>query len=191
QRHVTGCQDKVALWKRGHFPTDTSYYKIVDTFIAPGDSSMPGNYLADGYRGGTSYAANYFVFGDEAGDSVVPPAPSGTARIPATIPDGTSNTISLGERFAVCLNMYQHVWGLDSPGQINPYSPYVVVQRLPYFNIDYVSSCDPFGYGTFSAAGVQVSLLDGSVRLITSGISQTTWTNALMPDDGNPMGSDW
>src|SRR5262249_26930526 len=97
----------------------TSYYKIVKTFIASGDSSMPGNYLPDNYRGGTSYAANYFVFGDETGQLGVPNADGGKAHIPATIPDGTSNTIALGERFAVCggRSGYPHVWALDAGGQ--------------------------------------------------------------------------
>jgi prepilin-type N-terminal cleavage/methylation domain-containing protein len=165
---------------------------IVKIFVAPGDPSMPGNYLADGSRGGTSYAANYFVFGDETGQAGVPPAPGGAARIPVTVPDGTSNTIALGERFAVCKGSNgQHVWGYDAGGQQNPYSPYVFIDTLPRFTTDYVSKCDPYGYGTFSSSGIQVSLLDGSVRLITSSISAPTWSNALWPDDGNPMGSDW
>src|SRR5262245_36210812 len=113
----------------------TSYNKIVKTFIASGDSSMTGNYLPDNYRGGTSYAANYFVFGDETGQLGVPNADGGKAHIPATIPDGTSNTIALGERFAVCggRSGYPHVWGLDAGGQNNPYSPYVIIDTLPRF----------------------------------------------------------
>ncbi|HEY7422750.1 MAG TPA: DUF1559 domain-containing protein [Gemmataceae bacterium] len=173
--------------------SQTSYGTIVKTFLALGDPSMPSNYLADGFRGATSYAANYFVFGDETGRAGVANADGGTARIAATIPDGTSNTIALGERFAVCRgsNGYAHVWGLDAGGLDNPYSPYVFISTLPLFNANCVSTCDPFGYGTFSVSGIQVSLLDGSVRPITSGISAQTWFNALWPNDGNIMGSDW
>jgi prepilin-type N-terminal cleavage/methylation domain-containing protein len=164
---------------------------IVKIFIAPGDSSMPGNFLADGSRGGTSYSANYFVFGDEAGSwPGIAAAPSGVASIPTTISDGTSNTIALGERFAVCRNTYQRVWGMDGQDG-SPWSPCVGVVNVPLFNPDYISSCDPWGYGTFSTSGVQVALLDGSVRLVSNGISAQTWSNALLPNDGNPMGSDW
>jgi prepilin-type N-terminal cleavage/methylation domain-containing protein len=36
-----------------------------------------------------------------------------------------------------------------------------------------------------------VGIGDGSVRTVSSGISTTTWFNACVPDDGNPLGSDW
>jgi hypothetical protein len=38
---------------------------------------------------------------------------------------------------------------------------------------------------------MQVGLGDGSVRGVSSGVSVTTWTNACIPNDGNPLGSDW
>jgi hypothetical protein len=38
---------------------------------------------------------------------------------------------------------------------------------------------------------MNVCLADGSVRRINASISQQTWTSALLPDDGNPLGSDW
>ncbi len=36
-----------------------------------------------------------------------------------------------------------------------------------------------------------IALMDGSVRKISSSLSQTTWTNALNPADGQVLGSDW
>jgi prepilin-type N-terminal cleavage/methylation domain-containing protein len=38
---------------------------------------------------------------------------------------------------------------------------------------------------------LQASLADGSVRSISGGITQNTWINALLPDDGQVLGSDW
>jgi hypothetical protein len=38
---------------------------------------------------------------------------------------------------------------------------------------------------------VNVALLDGSVRSINPSISNSTWTNALLIDDGNVMGNDF
>jgi prepilin-type N-terminal cleavage/methylation domain-containing protein len=37
----------------------------------------------------------------------------------------------------------------------------------------------------------QVALADGSVHSISGRISSTTWTNAIDPRDGQPMGPDW
>jgi hypothetical protein len=33
--------------------------------------------------------------------------------------------------------------------------------------------------------------MDGSVRGISSSITQTTWNYAIQPDDGQAMGSNW
>jgi prepilin-type N-terminal cleavage/methylation domain-containing protein len=40
-------------------------------------------------------------------------------------------------------------------------------------------------------AVVQVGMGDGSARGVSSGVSQATWQNAILPADGNPLGSDW
>ena len=43
----------------------------------------------------------------------------------------------------------------------------------------------------FSRSGMQVCLGDGSVRVVTSGISQEAWNWACNPDDPNPPPADW
>ena len=131
------------------------------------------------------------MFGDEVGGYGVSQARSGVARLPATIPDGTSNTIALGERFAVCYPQlslpYQRIWGQDGANQ-SPWSTYIFISSLPYFNANPNTHCDPYGYGTFYAAGVIVSLLDGSVRTVSSGIAHKHGPTALMPNDGQVFG---
>jgi hypothetical protein len=36
-----------------------------------------------------------------------------------------------------------------------------------------------------------VAMTDGSVRLVSPGLSQITWAYACNPADGMPLGSDW
>jgi prepilin-type N-terminal cleavage/methylation domain-containing protein len=161
---------------------------VIKTFLGPGDPTMPANGIMtnNGNRGGISYAANYNVF--QTGDFAGGPQ-GGYARIPATIPDGTSNTIGFGERFANCQN-YSVVWG-DDVNVGNQYSPwtYYGFTTLPQVNIN-PTACNNY---TFNTAGttVQVGLMDGSVRGIGAGITSTTWYNALMPNDGGVLGPDW
>jgi len=54
-----------------------------------------------------------------------------------------------------------------------------------------VKQCDPRRVQAFSAGGIQVALVDGSARSVSPAISQSTWANAVVPDDGNTLGSDW
>jgi prepilin-type N-terminal cleavage/methylation domain-containing protein len=183
--------------------------EIVKSYYAPGDPSLSGNFLAEnwGNRPETSYAANGFVFGAEAGNpywyggAPIPPGNGGTARIPATIPDGTSNTIGFGERFAVCnnYNSVQHIWCED--GQAggwwsqyawpNQYVPGVFYTSLPLFNANYNTYCNGYYYGTFSPAGIMLGMMDGSVRLVSNGVSSYSWYAALMPNDGLTFDSSW
>ncbi len=169
----------------------------VKTYIAPGDPSMPSNFLTYGNGPATSYAANFYVFSDELGGWGMPSGQGGYARIPATIPDGTSNTIAFGEKFCICnqsyngqQRQYEHIWNDDGQPQ-NQWSPYVFLPQPPLFNANYDGNCLWYLYGTFSSGGVGVSLMDGSVRTISSGISSATWQNALLASDGQPMGPDW
>jgi prepilin-type N-terminal cleavage/methylation domain-containing protein len=142
------------------------------------------------------------------------------ARIPATFQDGTSNTIVFAEKYMVCgpssTSRAAFYWGetcLDcgSPGTKdgacnrlgNPPS----VGSPPMF---YTSQGANFGFAgvTFQAkpppnncnpcmlqgpwaGSILVGLGDGSVRLVSSGITAKTWTNAVGPQDGNTLGSDW
>ena len=74
---------------------------VVKTYIAPNDPSMPGSKKTWGSRPAVSYAANWHAFGggwDE--DWQI----GGKATIPSSFPDGTSQTIGVLERRAVCGN---------------------------------------------------------------------------------------
>jgi prepilin-type N-terminal cleavage/methylation domain-containing protein len=54
-----------------------------------------------------------------------------------------------------------------------------------------VLQCDPTRLQTFGASGLQVLLMDGSVRQVTASASTATWVRAILPDDGFVLGSDW
>jgi prepilin-type N-terminal cleavage/methylation domain-containing protein len=160
---------------------------VVKTYIAPGDPTAPADGHTWGNRGATSYASNWFVFqGDGNGSSV--------ARIPATFTDGTSNTIVFAERFAVCnADGGQHIWGEDGQGSgpgANFYPPSVWNTALPQIGYN-ANNCSSYYFQGFSLAGIAVGLGDGSVRLVSSGVSQTTWYSALTPSGGEVLGSDW
>ena len=169
----------------------------IKTFIAPGDPSVPGNGLLSGWnnRGAASYAGNGFLFGADGGNNAVngiPYSAGGTARLPSTMPDGTSNTMGFLERYAICnnSNAVQHCWQEDGQGT-NAWSPGIFNNALPLFNANYNTRCDGSIAGTFSPAGIMVSMMDGSVRLVTTSVSQNTWSYALWPSDGIPLGPDW
>ncbi len=210
------------------------------TYQAPNDPTLPADGTTwgtggDGQgRGATSYAANWHLFGGGWGEDW---QIGGKARIPASMPDGTSNTIGYFERYSVCGNQanptgygyVEHIWSEDGqnsgpiaqkynnnvffipaywasivggydptppadyPIDLNPASPlygsskyFSVPQTAPPKNL-----CDPTRLQTFSAAGIQVLLMDGSVRAVSSSVSLPTWTRAIVPNDGLTLGNDW
>jgi len=51
--------------------------------------------------------------------------------------------------------------------------------------------CDPYRVQSFSSGGIQVLLMDGSVRNVSPNISIISWSRAIVPNDGLVMGSDW
>jgi len=112
--------------------------QVVKTYIAPGDPTAPADGRTWGNRGATSYALNWHAFRGGWGEDWQKAGPS---RIPSSFPDGTSNTIIMTERYAVCgpsgvpwdantgATYTEHIWGEDGqncgplaevPGRNNP-----------------------------------------------------------------------
>jgi prepilin-type N-terminal cleavage/methylation domain-containing protein len=54
-----------------------------------------------------------------------------------------------------------------------------------------VALCDPTRLQSFGASGIQVLLMDGSVRSVATSTDPTTWVRALLPNDGFVLGSNW
>ena len=108
-------------------PPDGRADTVIKTYISTRDPSLDSDFKAVdwGDRGQTSYHANWHSFGGGWGEDW---QIGGKARIPASFPDGTSNTIGFFERYAKCgipgassndWNTYRYanrIWGEDSDG---------------------------------------------------------------------------
>jgi len=149
-----------------------------------------------------SYGQNVYVFGNQnQNDS------RGNTCVPAkykigNIPDGTSNTVAITERYG-SLPAYNYAglwshpmggpwgqwpqwshgygeWGNQYTPQIQPPANSAVNGFLahPY----YPNTGHPI---------CMTLLMDGSVRGVGTSVTQQTWIWACTPDDGNPLGQNW
>jgi prepilin-type N-terminal cleavage/methylation domain-containing protein len=123
------------------------------------------------------------------------------ARIPASFADGTSNTLLYAEKYAVC-DLGGTIWArLDDDSPAYPQYAYMpAFATLTYgpsskFQVaptPYTSSvCDPTRAQASTVAGLQVCMGDGSVRMLSSGVSPTTWWSLCTPAGGEVIGSDF
>jgi prepilin-type N-terminal cleavage/methylation domain-containing protein len=179
-----------------------------------------GNFgTANGGTGsaGTSYGPNFQAFGNRQfaypdpanttlwyGNPAPPPATrdqvsDGNARLESTFADGTSNTVMLAEHYGWCpgpetntqSRRLGHSWTLPFP--IHPPGTAFVGYGagLPPQPKPTLQMCDFFRPQAMTAGGCSVALCDGSVRVVSTSISEVTWRNLLNPVDGQVLGSDW
>jgi len=186
------------------------YMRVVQTYICPTDPSIARgmNTTTNGGANNwaaSSYGGNNYVFGDpKAGHT------RGYVTIPASVPDGLSNTIFFAEMYGTCGNggtlNSSATWGslwADAnstwrPGYnlgpskgggglaAYPATPMFQVQPNPYY-----VNCLPDRPQSGHAGGINVGLGDGSVRFVRQGIGQQTWDRVNNPQDGNTLGNDW
>jgi prepilin-type N-terminal cleavage/methylation domain-containing protein len=170
---------------------------VIKTFLDPRDANFGAG--TDGDRALNCYVHNQFVLGPQpylnGSNQYVIDNNSwgavGNATFSGSIPDGLSNTIMTIERQSQC-NGGDSIWGESNPQQ-GPWSYNVSTlhtTNLPQFQPT-PKNCDPSTNGSHNSAGILVGLFDGSARLVSSGISATTWAEAVIPNDGIPLGSDW
>jgi prepilin-type N-terminal cleavage/methylation domain-containing protein len=54
-----------------------------------------------------------------------------------------------------------------------------------------IKACNPWRLQAYNQGGIQVLMVDGSVRGVSTSVSQLTWAYAIMPNDGQVLGGDW
>ncbi len=150
----------------------------------PSDPSSPTGQVYGGSWGSTNYLANYNAWSQNSSGLWATPVSF------ATFTDGTSNTVLFGEGYANCdtigrialYSWYYHNFGLDWYQQPN---------TLMFQDNPAVKDCDNWRSQSAHTGGMNIGLADGSVRSVSPSISQKTWTSALLPSDGTPLGNDW
>ena len=161
----------------------------VKTYICPSDPTNTKDW------GGaySSYAVNGQLFTDGYGQWG-----ASYRRYPASISDGTSQTIFFTEKLAKCnsgshSNNWWPDWGplIESDEFGDPTGPTSLPQFNPRVQGGTLGICNGDLASSEHTAGILVGLADGSVRLVTSGISGTTWWAAVTPSNQDILGNDW
>ncbi len=184
-------------------------YVPLAVHVCPSDPTIDGGIaILDGKTATSNYALNLLLFG-AGGTFAIKGRPS-PYRI-GTLPDGTSNTIGVVETSG-CFPGYPTVdpqsgttenymtWDYPAyPNTFGPYWPnpdelpgqsnYTGSFPLPQIGVT-PTLANPNLCQSYHTV-MNIALMDGSVRQISSGLSLTTWSNALNPADGQVLGSDW
>ncbi len=178
---------------------------VVPTYISPQDFTAPGTGLTSANIGITSFAGNAQLFNNGS-----------FQRLPAGFaPAGTSNTVMFGTGFAYCNTTYR-AWSSLSAFAL-PASPGTVTGTITCYqssNAAYISvvsggalspsilvplpQSSSIGVGcvtnmlqAFSSGAANVTMGDGSVRGVSSSVSQQTWSVVNSPKSTVPPPSNW
>jgi prepilin-type N-terminal cleavage/methylation domain-containing protein len=163
---------------------------VVPVYISPADPTLSPDGLVNmmmmgGSMGGSSYACNYLVFGS---------APGGQSKIPASFPDGTSNTMVFGQNYSQC-GMTQYMWNMGNNGSPPTWPYYYTAANylaLPLPQLAPLpSQCDPMTLQSPYVGVFLAGLADGSVRSVNSGVTAYSWNLAINPSDGQTFDNSW
>ncbi len=183
---------------------------IIQTYLCPSDPTTSSATWGcgvmqapaiqrDGYAS-CDYAANVLVFN-----------PRGTQSIEVAMIDGTANTVMFAERFRNCspssggCTLPAWAWNTMVNGSDPWASPTFASDiwnmnaggaAMSYGGVGFQGGPSPQACNWYVTQGAHsqamvVGIGDGSARVVTSGVSVTTWIRACTPNDGQPLGSDW
>jgi prepilin-type N-terminal cleavage/methylation domain-containing protein/prepilin-type processing-associated H-X9-DG protein len=171
----------------------------IKTYVCPSDPSV-GYAASVGWgdpapnnnwgQGDCSYACNFQLFG------LPLPNSQGGSTYPASISDGTSQTIFYAEKYAGCGspspsgNMW--AWGWDpSASPVYAWTVTGAASKWQQQPSPWATNCNPQIASSPHTGGMNVGLADGSVRFLSQGMSGNTFWLANTPADGTPLPSDW
>ena len=192
--------------------------KTVPIYLCPSDPSsvnantyggcgvMQGVDVQRNGYGSANYCANVMAF-----------EPRGTRPIETMMPDGTSNTAIIAERYRNCSPGPAYGGGCTLPAWawntiLNGGDPWSSPTfgaaeagiwqmnadgaRFTYGGLPFQAGPSPVACNWYVTQGghdgtMQVCLGDASVRGVSSSMSVTTWDRACRPGDGAVLNSDW
>jgi prepilin-type N-terminal cleavage/methylation domain-containing protein/prepilin-type processing-associated H-X9-DG protein len=170
----------------------------VKLFVCPSDPTIQkdGQIANLGTWTGTTYAYNAQVFGqtDTVGNLTDWWASN---TYPASIPDGTSQTIFYAEKYGRCgyAGSIWSRWDFDqwqpgfaiswAPYDIGPTSKFIVQPQWKS------NACDPTLASSPHPGGMNCGMADGSVKFVQQGVSGATWWAACTPAGNDRLGPDW
>jgi prepilin-type N-terminal cleavage/methylation domain-containing protein/prepilin-type processing-associated H-X9-DG protein len=176
----------------------------IKIYLCPSDPTANNGFT--GWAAVGSYAYNGMLF---QADWV------GYSRYPASISDGTSNTIFFTDVYAggTYTSSDQSLWWWDYNSFETPSTANGDCGSLGYFGQQFTpmitpapsycaSTTIPWGWGGAASVcmcravsphtgGINVGMGDGSVRLLAQGLSPATWMAAVTPQGGDLLGPDW
>jgi prepilin-type N-terminal cleavage/methylation domain-containing protein len=178
--------------------------KVAAPFISPIDPSA----VKKDKEGIQNCAANLRVLADSGFKTkynenmpALKAVEPGSASIPRTFQDGTSNTIAFvtrygycgedgGSRYAAAPNTkYAAFFGQNAATKkADPADPKATFQLNPD-----AKQClsTPLMGQSFTKKGLLVSMFDGSARTVSPNVSAETWNCAVQPNDEKVLGKDW
>ncbi|HUY89234.1 MAG TPA: DUF1559 domain-containing protein [Pirellulales bacterium] len=186
------------------------YFSLPPIHVCPSDpTTSDGIAVLDGKTATSNYALNLVLFG-AGGTFNVKRQPSPITL--GKIPDGASTTAGLMETSG-CFPSYpainpqsgtpENYMSWPYPAYLNTLGPYWPnpdelpgqpnfngLFPLPQFGVT-AAQADPNLCQSYHPTAMNVAMADGSVRMISSGLSQITWSAALNPSDGQVLGPDW
>ncbi len=202
----------------------------VGIFLCPSDASNLGGYIpfsASAYSSGGlvspepkgwaagNYAANWLVFGSPSAN-VTAQSFLGAARLPDSMPDGTTKTIMFTEKLATCSGPFGtggNLWAFPPalPGNAsnwagvfgywpdpvnNPTGPALgptwqapVDMEPPQVN-PITGTCNPFRTSTAHPGGANICMGDASVRQISNSVPMNVWYRLVSPNGHDNDGSE-
>jgi prepilin-type N-terminal cleavage/methylation domain-containing protein len=198
--HILPYMDNDPLFKSGRWqispPMELNWYAPVQygwgvpqtrpkTFFAPNDPTNNPTGL------NTSYFPNFDAF-QSAWDA----GSGGNRSYPASFSDGTTQSIIYAEGYSSSYGWYGHHW-LDSNDYFLGYSlnwsvaNHRAALNPPFQIAPKPSDAVPNIAQAYSNAGIQVSLGDASVKLVSNGTSGSTFLAACTINANDVLGADW
>jgi len=175
---------------------------VVKALLCPSDPSHNNGLGPNTGWTVTSYSRNWYMF--DTGGGYQPQAGGHYFTLSkyniGNIPDGTSNTVGIVERYAYLANygwssLWTHHgqdrfhWGYSQWAPV--YGPWGLYTPQIGYRYQGNNSAHPFYPAGGHPTTLMVLMMDGSARGVSSGVGAQTWSYVVQPDEGGVIGANW
>jgi len=172
---------------------------IVKTLLCPSDSTHNNGLGPNTSWTVTSYARNWYLFDQGGGYQAQAGGHYWTLSkyTVANIPDGTSNTLAITERYAYYPTYgWSGLWTHHGQDRFhwgyNQWAPVYGPWGLNPPQVGYKpNQAHPYYPNSGHSTTVQCLSMDGSVRGVSGSVNATTWSYYVQADDGQVLGSNF